>query len=149
MATVTSPAPRGTSAGRPRTLWEEGRQPGHEVVALGLAVALTLTVVDLALTDRVGPVFDAGFVPLCVALALIVRPSDFFTVGVLPPLLMTGVFLLLAATMPAVLARPSDGVVQALVTGLSRHSAALVCGYLLCLGVLWVRRRVANRGRLP
>ena len=133
---------------RRRTLWEEGRQPGRELVTLGVAVALSVTVAELALTSRVGPLFDLCFVGLCLALALAVRPADFFTVGVLPPLLMTTVFVLVGATMPEVVAHPADGVVQAVVTALSDHSAALVTGYLLCLAVLWLRERVARRGRL-
>ena len=53
--------------------------------------------------------FDLSFVALCVALALMVRPRDFFTIGVLPPLMMLGVVLLLAVAVPgAVSTRHSD-----------------------------------------
>jgi hypothetical protein len=82
---------------------------------------------------------------MCVGLALAVRPTDFFTVGVLPPLIMVGVFALLGLTRPAAIADPRDGVVQAVVSGLSHHSGALVAGYLLCLGCLELRRRMARR----
>ncbi|WP_182526012.1 DUF6542 domain-containing protein [Nocardioides dongkuii] len=125
-----------------RTLWEEGREPGPQVVALGLAVALTVVVVDVALTGRVSLLFDIAFVALSVGLALAVRPGDFFTVGVLPPLVMVAVFVLLGATRPDVVGHPEDGLVQAVVSGLSRHSVALVLGYALCLGCLAVRQRV-------
>ena len=50
----------------------------------------------------VGLFFDLGFVALCLGLALAVRPTDFFVVGVLPPLIMVGVFVLLEATRPGV-----------------------------------------------
>ena len=83
-----------------RTLWEEGREPGRQVVALGVALALTAVVLDLALSGSVGLLFDVVFVLGCVAMALAVRPSDFFTVGVLPPLLMTGIFVLVGITRP-------------------------------------------------
>jgi hypothetical protein len=130
-----------------RTLWEEGHEPGRQVVALGLAVALTTTVADLAIMGRVSILFDLCFVALCVALALKVRPTDFFTVGVLPPLLMVAVFVLLGLTRPGVIADEHDGVVQAVVSGLSHHSAALVVGYALCLACLAIRQRfVAARG---
>ncbi len=130
-----------------RTLWEEGRETGNAVVALGAALALTVVALDVAVSGQVSLVFDLCFVAVCVALALLVRPTDFFVVGVLPPLLMAGLFVLLASTDPAVLARADDGLLQATITGLSHHSAALVIGYALCLVVLWVRQRVlTHRG---
>jgi hypothetical protein len=128
-----------------RTVWEEGREPGHQVVALGVAVALTAVLADLTLTGGVGVLFDVAFVLLCVLLALRVRPADFFTAGVLPPLLMVAVFLMLGVDRPATIAEPGDGTVQAVVSGLSHHSEALVTGYLLCLVVLLVRSRVVGR----
>lgn len=130
-----------------RTLWEEGHEPGRQVVALGAALALTVVVVDLMLMGRVSLLFDLCFVALCVGLALAVRPRDFFIVGVLPPLIMLGVFTLLGLTRPAVIAHPQDGVVQAVVSGLSHHSTALVTGYVLCLAVLAVRHRVTTSRR--
>lgn len=125
-----------------RTLWEEGREPGHQVVALGAALALTAAVVDQALVGRISLLFDVCFVALCVLLALLVRPTDFFTVGVLPPLLMVGVFTLLGMTRPELIAHPEDGAVQAVVSGLSHHAGALVTGYVLCLACLATRQRV-------
>jgi hypothetical protein len=130
-----------------RTLWEEGRDPGRQVVALGLALALTAVVVDQAITGSVGWILDICFVLICVGTALAVRPSDFFTVGVLPPLLMVVVFGLLGATRPDVIADPGDGVVQAVVSGLSHHAGALVVGYSLCLLTLAIRHRVLTQGQ--
>lgn len=127
-----------------RTLWEEGREPGRQVVALGAALALTAVVIDVAVVGRVSLFFDLCFITMCVAVALAVRPTDFFTVGVLPPLLMVGVFTLLGLTRPEVIADPRDGVIQAVVSGLSHHSVALVVGYLLCLGCLALRQRLAQ-----
>lgn len=131
-----------------RTLWEEGREPGLQVVALGVALALTAVVLDLALFGSVGLLFDIVFVLGCVSMALAVRPQDFFTVGVLPPLLMTGIFVLVAITRPDAIADAGDGVVQAVVSGLSHHAGALVMGYLLALVVLAIRHRVIGRHRV-
>jgi hypothetical protein len=130
-----------------RTLWEQGHEPGHQVVALGMALALTTVVVDLAVVGRVSFLFDLCFVALCVGLALKVRPTDFFTVGVLPPLIMVAVFVLLGLSRPGVIAHPHDGVIQAVVSGLSRHSTALVIGYALCLACLAIRHRVTAAER--
>jgi len=128
-----------------RTLWEEGREPGWQVVALGLALVLTAAVIDQALTGGIGWIFDICFVLACVGTALAVRPSDFFTVGVLPPLLMVVVFGLIGATRPATIADPGDGLIQAIVSGLSHHSGALVIGYLASLAILAVRHRVLTQ----
>jgi hypothetical protein len=128
-----------------RTLWEQGREPGRQTVALGAAVTLSAVVLDLALGGDLGLFFDLCFVAMSLAVALLVRPSDFFTVGVLPPLLMLGTLLLIDLTRPAVLGRPDDGFVQSVVTGLAHHSGALVAGYLLCLGTLAVRHRYATQ----
>jgi hypothetical protein len=117
------------------------------MVALGVAVALTAVVLDVALGG------DLGFVALCVLLALRVRPRDSFTVGVLPPLLMLGVLVLVEVGRPEVLGHPRDGLVQSVVTGLAHHSGALVTGYVLCLGVLAIRHRfdgqATNRSASP
>lgn len=128
-----------------RTLWEEGHEPGRRVVALGLALALSGVALDLAVAGRVSLLFDLAFVGLCVALALVVRPEDFFTVGVLPPLIMLGVFLILGLTRPATIAQRDDGPVQAVVSGLSTHAVALGAGYALCLACLAVRERFNQR----
>lgn len=128
-----------------RTLWEEGRQPGHEVVALAAALTMTAVTVDLLLDDSLSFFFDLSFVAVCVGMALAVRPRDFFTIGVLPPLLMLAVCVLLAVADTDVLARSSDGVVQATVTGLAHHMVALGTGYALCLAVLVVRQRATRR----
>jgi hypothetical protein len=129
---------------RAHTLWEEGTETGRQVVVLGMAVTLTAVVLDLLVNDRLTSVFDLVFVGLCLALALLVRPRDFFTVGVLPPLLMLGTFVLLSFVATDAVAHRSDGAVQAVVTGLARHSTALLVGYALCLACLAIRHRVIS-----
>ncbi|MGI8524155.1 MAG: DUF6542 domain-containing protein, partial [Nocardioides sp.] len=96
------------------------------------------------LVGRVGLFFDLWFAALCIALALRVRPQDFFTVGVLPPLLMVGTFVLLAVHDPSLLGRQGDGVVQAVTSGLAHHSIALVVGYAASLAILVTRQRIAR-----
>ena len=63
-----------------------------------------------------------------VVVALLVRPQDFFTVGVLPPLIMLVVFVVLGISHKVAIARDSDGLVQAVITGLSHHAVALGAG---------------------
>lgn len=131
-----------------RTLWEEGHESGRQVVVLGVALALTFTALDLLIFGRLTVLFDIGFVLMCVAVALLVRPRDFFTVGVLPPLLMVGSFVLIGIARPAAIADAGDGAVQAIVSGLSHHAGALIVGYALSLGVLAIRHRVLRHRAL-
>jgi hypothetical protein len=130
---------------QPGTVWTDGIEPGRQAVALGIAVALSVVAFDVLLVGALSFFFDLSFVVLCLGLALVVRPDDFFTVGVLPPLIMVGLFALLGIVAPGAVAHPDDGVVQAVVTGLAHHSGALVSGYVLCLGTLALRHRTASR----
>jgi hypothetical protein len=122
--------------------WHPGHEPGRQVVALGLALALTAAVVDVLLTGSITWLFDVCFVLLSVALALLVAPRDLFTVGVLPPLIMLVVFVLVALADTDALAHRDDGAAQAVVSGLAHHSLALCLGYGLCLVLLAQRRHV-------
>lgn len=132
------------------TVWEEGREPGREVASLGVALALTTACLDLTITGGLSLLFDIGFVLVCLAVALAVRPRDFFTVGVLPPLLMLGTFVLLAMSQTAGVGGPGQGEASAVLNGLGDHSIALALGYLGTLGILLTRRRVAGqRARVP
>jgi hypothetical protein len=104
------------------------------------------TLVDLAFGNRLGVVFDVAFVVLCVTCALWVRPRDFFTVGVLPPLVMAAVVVALALLDRSAVARADDPVLQAVVSGLAHHWRALVLGYGLTLLLLALRQVALRNG---
>ncbi len=129
---------------RRRTLWEEGRYPGRLVTRVAALVAVAVVVLDVLLTDDITWFFDVAFVVICVASALAVRPRDFFSVGVFPPLLMAVTVAVLAVLARGWVADPSDGLVQALVSGLAHHAGALVVGYGLTLAVLALRQVAAR-----
>ncbi|MDT0202165.1 DUF6542 domain-containing protein [Nocardioides sp. AE5] len=135
---------------RARTIWEEGTEPGRLVIALGIATALTAIVAELLVRGQLGWFFDIVFVVGCGIVALLVRRRDFFSIGLFPPLLMLGVFWLLAVTAPASIGNEDDSTLQALIAGLTQHAGALISGYALCLAILAIRRRVlAKRRRGP
>lgn len=132
-----------------RTLWEEGRQPGRQVVTLAVLASVVVVALDLLMTSRLSLFFDLTFVVLCVAAALSVRPRDFFLVGVFPPLLMLGTVIVLALTARSAVAEEVDGLVQAVVSGLAHHAGSLVAGYSLTLGILALRQlAMRNAGRI-
>jgi hypothetical protein len=132
-----------------RTLWEEGRHPGALVVS-GVAAALAVAVLlQLAVADHLGWFFDLALVAACVGAALLVRPRDFFAVGVLPPLALGGTVVVVALVDRGAVARPGDGLLQAVVSGLAHHAVALAVAYALTLGVLGLRQvAMRNQGRL-
>ena len=125
----------------PTYAWSDGATRGSEVAALACAVALTVAAVEVTFVGHLRLFFDLCFVLICLGAALMVRPRDFFTVGVLPPLLMFGTMLVVALNGPKVIATPHDGVVQAVVTGLAHHSMGLFAGYAVCLVTLLARQR--------
>jgi hypothetical protein len=129
-----------TRTARRRTLWEEGRHPGRLIRTVTAAVLLVVALVEATALDRLGWIFDLTFVAVCVAAALLVRPRDFFVVGVLPPLSMLVIVAVLAAFDRTAVADPGDGFAQATVSGLAHHAGALVVGYLLTLGLLALRQ---------
>ena len=143
----TRPRPQPQSPAR--TLWEEGRRPGRQVVSLSTVATLSIAGLNLLLTEELSLFFDLTFVVICLVAALAVRPRDFFVVGVLPPLLMLATITLLAAFARTAVAEEVDSLVQAVVSGLAHHAGALVAGYALALTILCLRQvALRNSGRL-
>jgi hypothetical protein len=128
----------------PPSFWN-GDTSGSEVVALCSALVLTAATVEITLVGHLRLFFDLCFVLICLTSAVMVRPRDFFTVGVLPPLLMFGTMVIVAVNGPKVIATAQDGVVQAVITGLAHHSMGLFAGYAVCLGMLLARQRFHQR----
>ena len=135
--------PRLSPRREPRPLWD-GVSRGSEVVALASALTLTAATVEIAVGGHLGLFFDVCFVAICLASALLVRPRDYFTVGVLPPLLMFGTMVLVALNGTRVIAHRHDSVVQAVITGLAHHAVALFIGYAVCLVTLVLRQRAGR-----
>ncbi len=124
--------------------WGVGREPGRQVVSLGVAVTLTAVTIDLLLVGHLTLFFDLCFMCLCLGLAALVRRRDFFLVALLPPVLMTAVFGFIALVSRGAIADPGDSVLQAVVSGVATHGIALFIGYALCLG--WLGWRLHREG---
>jgi hypothetical protein len=126
-------------------VWEEGRWSGSRVTRLSILACSLLIAVDLLLSSGLGIFFDGGFVLLCIAIGLAVRPTDFFGVGVLPPMLMLGFCTILGVVDKTAIATKDDGLIQAVIAGLAHHAGALMVGSCLTLAVLGIRSRVLRR----
>jgi hypothetical protein len=110
------------------------------VSVVGLAAAAG---VQLALSDRLGVFFGCCFVLASLTAALTVRADGFFTVGILPPLLLVGVLTVVASLRPSAIDAPGladdAGLVQRVIAGVVSQAAALVVGHGLAIVVLGVR----------
>jgi hypothetical protein len=120
---------------------------GSRVTRLAVVAALVVLALDLVINRRLTPLFDVGFVIVCVGAALAVHPRDFFHVGVLPPLLLLGLIAFVSIVHAAWVAAAGDGFVQAVVSGLAHRATGLLAAYLLALGVLAIRHRVRAKRR--
>ncbi len=128
------------------TRWQAGREPGLQVVSLGVALTLTAVALDVLLVGSLTLFFDLCFVALCLGLAALVRRQDFYLVALLPPVLMVVVFGFVAVVARDAIADPRDSVLQAVVSGVATHGVALFVGYALCLG--WLGWRLHRKGDL-
>jgi hypothetical protein len=126
-----------------RPAWD-GESRGSEIATLSVALTLSAATLEITVGGHLHLFFDICFVAVCLAAALLVRPRDFFTIGVLPPLLMLGTMVLVALNGTEVIAHRHDSVVQAVITGLAHHSVALFVGYAACLATLVLRQRSAR-----
>jgi hypothetical protein len=99
------------------------------IVAAAGAAMLLLAVVEVALTGRVGLVFDMGFVIICVTAALSFRRTDLFTAAVMPPLMFVATVGSVALVAPAALARDAGGFGEGLLGGLAHNAGWLAAGY--------------------
>lgn len=121
---------------------------GHELGAGGVVVVSAVCLagaatVQLALTDHLGVFFGVCFVLAMLTAALLVRPSGYFTVGVLPPLLILVILAAVGAVDPSGIDAPGladdAGFVQRVIAGVVSQAPALVIGHGVALGVIGLR----------
>ncbi len=110
-----------------------------------ISACVLLIAVDRAASYELGSIFDIGFVVVCAVIALAIRPTDFFVVGILPPLLLLGLFVILGIVDRGSIAPTDDSLIQSVISGLAHHSGSLLIGYGIALGVLALRSRVRRR----
>jgi hypothetical protein len=120
---------------------------GSRVTRLAVLLGLVALAPDLLIHQHLSPLFDVLFVLVCLGAALAVRPRDFFSTGVLPPLLLLGLITLVAVVQRDWVADPGDGLVQAVVSGLAHRASGLMAAYVVTLGVLAARQQMLVKRR--
>jgi hypothetical protein len=113
------------------------------VVTVSVACLIAAAALQLLLTDTLGVFFGTCFVLTSLTAALVVRTDGFFVVGVLPPLLLTGVLTAVAVVVPSAIDAPGlpedAGLVQRVIGGIVSQAGALVIGHGAAIGVLGLR----------
>lgn len=114
-------------------------------VVFGAVTTLApVLLLDLAVTGRLSLLTEVWFVLVCAASALVAARSAFFTVGVLPPLLMLGTLSLLTMLDPAAVTADHLAFPSTVLTGLALHAGALIAGHATALGIIARRHVVAQ-----
>jgi hypothetical protein len=117
------------------------------VVVVSAACLGGAAAVQLALTDHLGVFFGICFVLASLTAALLVRSDGFFTVGVLPPLLMFGILAAVAVADSSAIDAPGladeAGLLQRVIAGVVSQAPALVIGHGVALGVVGLRIHAA------
>jgi hypothetical protein len=122
-----SPSSGGDST--PATRGDSTSVTARGIIAAAGAATLLFAVLDVALTGRVGLVFDMGFVIVCVTAALGFRPTDLYPAAVMPPLLFAATVGSVAVVAPATLVGQADGFGQGFMGGLAHNAGWLAAGY--------------------
>lgn len=110
-----------------------------------ISACVLLIAIDRVASAELGAIFDIGFVAVCAVTALAIRPTEFFVVGIMPPMLLLGLFVVLGILDRGSIAAADDSLVQSVISGLAHHSGALLIGYGIALGILALRSRVLKR----
>ncbi len=112
---------------------------------LGLAAVTSLDLID----GQLGVAFSVGFVLVVLSAATAVQERGFFTVGVLPPVLLVGAMLAIAWAAPTAIEIPklpdTAGVFGLTLTATIAHGVPLLIGHALALGVIVARILSARR----
>lgn len=114
------------------------------MVMVAVAATACVVLLNLLLVGRLSFFFDLCFVVICLAAGLLVRPGEVWNVALLPPALMVGTVVFLALLSPATVAEADDSAVQAMITGVTNHAAALMAGYLVFGVALWTGNETAG-----
>ncbi|MCD9153698.1 DUF6542 domain-containing protein [Aeromicrobium duanguangcaii] len=103
---------------------------------LGLAAVTGLDLLD----GRLGPAFSVAFVLVVVSAATAVQERGFFTVGILPPVLLVGALLVVALLAPDAIVitglPEGTGVFGRTLSATIAHGVPLLIGHAVAIAVI-------------
>lgn len=137
-----------------RAPWVDAEPPIPFVLGAAAILLLAAAAVEIALGDTVGWFFGGSLVLVSAGAAVLVRPRDLFTAGVLPPLLLLGLLVVLAVAHPDGIAvtelEPSASVPQRVIAGFVDLAGALVVAHAVTFALVALRVRTTRlRRRAP
>jgi hypothetical protein len=122
------------------------------VLGAGVVLALAATL-EVAVRGHMGLFTGLVLVMVSMGAALLMRPDDLFTAGVLPPLLtlalLVGVALLQPSAVSVRALDPSASATQVVIAGFVDVAGALVVAHMLALLLVGLRVRAARLRRPP
>ncbi len=105
-------------------------------ILIAALATLCVVLLNLLLVGRLSFFFDLCFVVICLGAGLLARQGEGWNVGLTPPMLLLMVVIFLSVLAPGTVAESQDSALQAVITAMTRHSTALISGYLLFLAAL-------------
>jgi len=125
-----------------------GAEPPRRLVLLGAAAGLVLAATcEILVRGSLGLVTGLGLVVVSIGAALLMRPAELFTAGILPPLLSLGLLIVVAVVHPQAIGvrslDPGAGTAQVVIAGFVDLAGALVVAHLLALLLVGMRMRAS------
>jgi hypothetical protein len=126
-----------------------GAEPPRRLVITAAAAVLVLAAaLEILVRGHVGLLTGLCLILVSVGAALMMRPAELFTAGILPPLLTLGVLIAIAAVHPQGIGvhslDPAASTAQVVIAGFVDLAGALVVAHLLALLLVGMRIRATR-----
>lgn len=126
-----------------------GAEPSRRlVIAAAAAVLVLAAALEILVRGQVGLLTGLSLVLVSVGAALLMRPAELFTAGILPPLLTLGLLIGIAIVHPQGIGvsslDPAAGTAQVAIAGFVDLAGALVVAHLLALLLVGMRTRATR-----
>jgi len=126
-----------------------GAEPPRRLVVAAAATALVLAAtLEILARGQLGLLTGLALVLVSIGAALLMRPADLFTAGILPPLLTLGVLIGIAVVYPEGIGvrslDPTAGTAQVAIAGFVDLAGALVVAHVLALLLVGMRIRATR-----
>lgn len=152
LATVSrapGPAARATRPPPPaKAPWVGAEPPRRLVIAAATAVLVLVAMLEILALGQVGLLTGLSLVLVSIGAALLMRPAELFTAGILPPLLTLGLLIAIAVVHPEGIGvrslDPAAGTAQVAIAGFVDLAGALVVAHALALLLVGMRIRATR-----
>ena len=128
--------------------WVGAEPPQRLVIAAAAAVLVLAATLEILVRGEVGLLTGLSLVLVSIGAALLMRPAELFTAGILPPLLTLGLLIGIAVVFPQGIGvrslDPAAGTAQVAIAGFVDLAGALVVAHALALLLVGMRIRATR-----